>query len=562
MGQLNIGTVVECTREDDDDELEQCTVKALDSSTGLLDLAFGDGFVRKAVSVQAVKIIESNLTPKEAPPMPNIAPATASASALPPAVDADDESAYADEVGPQLPSPPTAAALTETPDAKYDYIKAYKDVGNALFKAAKYAWAIKTYTAAVDALVTHCYESRERMLWDYFARTPCGQCYSNAALCALKLGDAARAARLCDTAMTCRPEDTDLVKVLLRHGQALLALNQPDAAKAALDRAADKEPQNRAVREELLKAKKAVNAAAKADAAALFRSVDLNTTGLTSKKESVIEQLQHHLDAGFEALGDHKDEKALRHLTPLLEGSSADAPHRRPTTMLACYGVGLARYQMRNSAEALSALGLFFRIKAKLDAEGVEYKEPLMGLPIARFYYAHSLFEAQKLAEAKEQALKYLEDVAAAGPQRILNMPSGMMGKTITDLERAASRFKTRASSNEALADAHTMLAIVSERLEGPTAALAHFDKCLELGNDKQQVDAHENLANTYKHLGEDAKADEHRELALAVKMKIANDEADAAKKKAKDEEEEGHNSLAESDVKEEEGEKEPVPVE
>ena len=31
------------------------------------------------------------------------------------------------------------------------------------------------------------YKSRERMMWDYFARVPCGQCYSNAALCALKL---------------------------------------------------------------------------------------------------------------------------------------------------------------------------------------------------------------------------------------------------------------------------------------------------------------------------------------------------------------------------------------
>ena len=35
-----------------------------------------------------------------------------------------------------------------------------------------------------------------------------------------------------------------------------------------------------------------------------------------------------------------------------------------------------------------------------------------------------------------------IADVAAAGPQRVLNMPSGMFGKVITDSERAASRFK------------------------------------------------------------------------------------------------------------------------
>ena len=80
----------------------------------------------------------------------------------------------------------------------YSKGKAYKDAGNALFKAAKYAWAIRTYEAGVDALASHCYESRERMLWDYFARVPCGQCYSNAALCALKLGEHARAAALCE----------------------------------------------------------------------------------------------------------------------------------------------------------------------------------------------------------------------------------------------------------------------------------------------------------------------------------------------------------------------------
>ena len=50
----------------------------------------------------------------------------------------------------------------------------------------------------------------------------------------------------------------DLVKVLLRHAQACLGLGQADEAKEKLLRAADIEPNNRAVREELSKAKKAV----------------------------------------------------------------------------------------------------------------------------------------------------------------------------------------------------------------------------------------------------------------------------------------------------------------
>ena len=113
------------------------------------------------------------------------------------------------------------------------------------------------------------------MLWDYAARGPCAQCYSNAALCALKLGEWARAAALCEQAMLCKPEDGDLVKVLHRHGQALNGSGDADGARAVLERALEKEPANRAVREELQKAKKAAAALAKARDSALFGAVDL-----------------------------------------------------------------------------------------------------------------------------------------------------------------------------------------------------------------------------------------------------------------------------------------------
>jgi len=247
LGRLTEGTEVECAREAGD-EYEACRVKSLDASSGRLDLDFGDGFVRRNVPVAEVKFLEANL---------DQAGATPALSEYDEKNNPDDDAAYATEVGPQLPAPPTAAAMAADENAKYTYITAYKEVGNRLFKSGKYAWAIRTYTVGVDALEKHCYESRERMLWDYFARGPCGQCYSNAALCALKQGEHAAAASLCERALTCKPEDTDLVKVLLRHGQALLALGQPEAAKSALQRAVDKDPANRAVREELVRAKRA-----------------------------------------------------------------------------------------------------------------------------------------------------------------------------------------------------------------------------------------------------------------------------------------------------------------
>ena len=72
----------------------------------------------------------------------------------------------------------------------------------------------------------------------------------------------------------------------------------------------------------------------------------------------------------------------------------------------------------------------------------------MTGLPLARFYYAHALFNKQRLPEAKAQLSAYFVDVEAAGPQKILNMPDGMLGRAVSDAERAASRFKVQLRLN------------------------------------------------------------------------------------------------------------------
>eukprot|EP00962_Isochrysis_galbana_P050833 scaffold22165_cov45-Isochrysis_galbana.AAC.1 len=51
-------------------------------------------------------------------------------------------------------------------------------------------------------------------------------------------------------------------------------------------------------------------------------------------------------------------------------------------------------------------------------------------------------------------------------------MPDGWAGKKISEEDRKASRFRHRAASAEARADAHTMLALMGERVEGPAAAV------------------------------------------------------------------------------------------
>lgn len=313
-GRVSVGSVVEAEREANDGEWERCQVKSLDGKTGLLSLLFDGGFVRDEVAVSSVNLVDK---PVDVSDGGGYAGGGGEGEAT------LSDAAYAEEVGPLLPTPPTTASLQEDEEAKYAFIRAYKDVGNALFKAGKFAWAIRTYTAAVDALAASCYASREYMLWDYFARGPCGQCYSNAALCALKLGDHAQAAALCDRAMACKPEDADLVKVLLRHGQALLGLGCGAEAKQVLDRAAEKDPANRAVREELVRAKKAAAAADKEANKRLFQSVDLSKHGLTSKREEDAKQLKEAVDAGFHALVSERAQPHMRACASLLPSCDA-----------------------------------------------------------------------------------------------------------------------------------------------------------------------------------------------------------------------------------------------
>ena len=176
-----------------------------------------------------------------------------------------------------------------------------------------------------------------------------------------------------------------------------------------------------------------------------------------------------------------------------------------------------------------------------------------MGLPLARFYFAHALFNTQQLPDAKLQLAAYFADVDAAGPQRILNMPNGMLGRVVTDAERAASRFKTRASSLEAQADAHIMLALIAEREEGPAAAVPHLlTSARTAGNDRQKLEVQQSLARIYEATGEVEKLREAQGTARDLQEKIAADEAAEARKKAEADEKSGQDDVPEAEEKSE----------
>lgn len=518
-GSVRAGSKVTAQREAGD-EWEPAVVQAFDAAAGTLSLTFEGGFVRKAVPISQVRFDAGPVAAAAAAPSPT------SEGAAP----ADE---YSAAVKPGLPKPPSVETQKQDPEAKYHYVAALKDAGNALFKQGKFAWAIRTYREAVESLARNCYPSKERMLWDYLARVPCAQCYSNAALCALKLPDYALASSLCELAMECRPEDTDLVKILLRHGQAKLGLRDAEAARELLERAADKDPANRAVREELAKAKKLIAAALRDADQRLFKGVDLSRSGLTSKREHAEQGHKSTIDSGFEALADSKDDAALECFAPLL-GQLAGAA-RRPLLLQVAYGVGIAYYHKSRLAESVSALQQFFALQQELAAEGVETSEPPLGLPLARFYLAHASFNTQQPG-AKIHLLAYLEDVKAAGPQKVLNMPDGWNGKKITEMDRKASRFRARACSGEAQADAHTMLGMIAEQQGGPSAALPHCQACVELaGPDGQKLTALESLARVYAALEDHEKEAETTRAAEALQEKMRLKEAEEAEKQAKE---------------------------
>ena len=188
----------------------------------------------------------------------------------------------------------------------------------------------------------------------------------------------------------------------------------------------------------------------------------------------------------------------ISRLTPIVDKLKTDTT-RRAQFAHAAYALGIARYHLSGKAStfstklsAVGALRTYFAAEAELTAAGEEVREPLLGRALGRFYLGHILYNGGDFPKAKDALTEYLADVAAAGPQRVLNMPDGFLGKKISEAERKASRFKSRACSGEAQADAHTMLAMISEHLDGAeglrSIALPHLQAQLGEGGGHRAV--------------------------------------------------------------------------
>ena len=386
---LRVGSRVLACREpeEEEEEWEECQVVGVDVESMMVSLRFDGGFVAHHVPLSRVRMLAAGGGEREEKgekerEREGEKDQARNEEEEPRIVELPVDDGYSATI--KLPTPPSAEEMAADSEAKYRYVAEYKAVGNTLFKEGKYAWAIRTYTEAVDRLARNCYSSRERMLWDYFARVPCAQCYSNAALCALKLSDYTHAETLCEHAMECRPEDGDLIKVLLRHGQALLGQHEYERALPLLERAADREPNNRAVREELLRAKKAIKEKAKAADAQIFANIDLHKSGLTSRRAAAEEGAKERLEKGFDRLLDGNDATSLAIFEPLLASKLCAGVEGAGVRLQAAYGAGVAHYHLGRHDEAARRLDLFLEAKQALENEGKELPMPLMGLPLVR----------------------------------------------------------------------------------------------------------------------------------------------------------------------------------
>ena len=180
----------------------------------------------------------------------------------------DEDEGYTRDIMPLLPEVPTEPRG----DDKYMFASAYKEVGNALFRDGQHAHALRTYLVGIQLLQRIGYDDPMDMMYDLEASAVCVACFSNAALCALKIERHDLCCRLCDGGLRFSPQGAELAKLLLRKAQATLdrpTHSDPHVAVELLQAAAAA-ANSHPVLELLQRAKKAAKEKSRAADRALF----------------------------------------------------------------------------------------------------------------------------------------------------------------------------------------------------------------------------------------------------------------------------------------------------
>ena len=292
-----LGQRVLVAREPDLEARESAVIKSIlaadDGTPSRCTVRFTDGFLRPHVPIDDLAI-------DEAPPDAEVAKAM-----LP----ADSE--YDAHVGPLLPAVPSDLDGDAPRANLFAFGGAYKAVGNALFKEEKHAWALRTYLACVQLMQRLGFSGDpEAMVYDVGAAGVCVACFSNAALCALRLGQYEQAEAICDRGLLFAPDGADLGKLLLRKAQSLVerpTCADPERAIELLERAARPEVvgRTRPILVMLQRAKKLERSQQKAADRALFAGGGLGALALATDAVAVADAVRECDDLmrkGFAAI--------------------------------------------------------------------------------------------------------------------------------------------------------------------------------------------------------------------------------------------------------------------
>eukprot|EP00899_Mesostigma_viride_P016446 jgi/Mesvir1/24802/Mv22055-RA.1 len=163
----------------------------------------------------------------------------------------------------------TATLGSMSLDDKLAFATRYKDAGNVFFKEGRLDWALANYKETLTFLQHGLGLGVEKSDGDSpKGPRPLGEaaqhimmkCYSNMAACHLKLGNFKAARDACNKGLETAPEEPERCKLLFRRGMAQVSLGALSQAIDDLNKAANIDPSDAAIRRALLEAKAAQKA--------------------------------------------------------------------------------------------------------------------------------------------------------------------------------------------------------------------------------------------------------------------------------------------------------------
>lgn len=540
---LTAGTRVLARREPDLPP-EPAVVKRTRSCDSLF-VRFDDGYLLADVSPSEVTVIES--PDDDAPPSSAAAPTTetithaANKAAMGLLAGVPFEAAEYDATVlptlPTLPDEPRSAA-------KYGFAAAYKEVGNGLFKTGKHAWALRTYLVGATLLQRLGYEDGALLFTDTEAHAVGVACYSNAALCALKLERHELASQMCDWGLRFGPQGSDRAKLLLRKAQAELERPKhadPDLAVTLLEQA-NAAASSRPVLEMLQRAKRAAKQKQKDADRALFSGKGFGAglrlasdTAARADAHAECERLMRSGWAAFFGTGAEREHvppeyrEALGKEEPKVDlpaASEAFAAAVSAATEAGLVGdLATARFaqgslaaESRETELAIDSFAAFFGLRDQLlrgggggggggpgggaaaaaADDGSAYREPVLGEAHGRFHYGLALYTLRRAEEATVQLEAYLDAVGSFKEIEVRTRDA--WGNQVnTALDKEMQRQRRWVVCGRCEFTARRMLASLKEHAAATAgddaearethlrAALAHLEASLALAWEPQQ---------------------------------------------------------------------------